>query len=449
MTQKLSNRLQFIVLALAVLFSVTALAQYYFTRGLLIRALAAQLGTWGQELQKELVVSGSWDLHGFRQAFPAAPDYYVVADDGLIVDVQGFVPGLLPKVTIPAWQVYDEPTTVQSSVGEGWMLFGRRLRDGIVLLGVDASLDVNGAPARLRKNAEQFGSTVADALQVKRRNIDSDMDYAVIDDSGELRQAVGGIPLTTNRNAVAETLAGGPLVYVHGEPYFLHPVAVHDDKLRNGGTIVVFKNIRVEQQMLWWTVVFNVGIAASCWAVTAALIALHSYRLRGSRLSCEEAYAQEECQTVEFKSSLRWDHKQQKASKEVEGAVTKTVAAFLNTDGGTLLIGVNDKKLVLGLESDYRTLTQKPNRDGLELTLQQRLTEAIGPNLYARNVRVGFCQIDGKDICIIAVRAAQKPVFVQEATASGRTDTLYVRVGNATKALSVKDALAYAEERWG
>jgi hypothetical protein len=448
-TQKFSNRLQFIVLALAVLFSITAFAQYYFTHGLLIRAVTEQLDTWGQELAKELGVADRWDLHGFRRASSAAPDYYIVANDGLIVDVQGFAPGLLPKVPPPSWPVYDEPTIVRSSVDEEWTLFGKRLRDGIVLLGIAVASDVNDAPTRLKENASQFGTTVDAALRVKRRNVDPDIDYAVVDDSGELRQMVGGIPLTTNRSAISETLGRGPLVYVGSDPYFLYPVPVRNEKSEDVGTIVLLRNIRAEQQMLWWAVIFNVGLAAFCWVVTAGLIALHSYRLRGRRLSCEEAYAQEECQTVEFKSSLRWDYKQQKSNKEVEWAVIKTVAAFLNTEGGILLIGVDDKKVVLGLEPDYQTLTQKPNKDGFELALQQRLTDAIGPKLYARNVRVGFCQIDGKDICIVAVRPAQKPVFVQDTTPTGRTDTLYVRVGNATKPLSVKDALAYADERWG
>jgi predicted HTH transcriptional regulator len=80
----------------------------------------------------------------------------------------------------------------------------------------------------------------------------------------------------------------------------------------------------------------------------------------------------------------------------MEGAVIKTVAAFLNTDGGVLLIGVNDRKQVLGLEADYKTLTTKPNKDGFELALQQVLSKAIGADFYVRDVRVGFCNMDGK-----------------------------------------------------
>ena len=152
-------------------------------------------------------------------------------------------------------------------------------------------------------------------------------------------------------------------------------------------------------------------------------------------ISCEEAYASDEGQSIEFKSSLRWDYQKEEVNRELEASVVKTVAAFLNADGGVLLIGVNDRKQVLGLHRDYTTLKEKPNKDGWELHLQQVLTSAFGSEFYARNVRVGFCKFGDKDVCIVTVSRSRKPVFVQEATRSGRTDTLYVRVGNSTKAL--------------
>jgi hypothetical protein len=62
-----------------------------------------------------------------------------------------------------------------------------------------------------------------------------------------------------------------------------------------------------------------------------------------------------------------------------------------------LLIGVDDKKKVLGLEGDYKTLKEKPKKDGFELTLQQTPTKAVGSYAYVRDVRIGFCDIDDKE----------------------------------------------------
>ena len=53
---------------------------------------------------------------------------------------------------------------------------------------------------------------------------------------------------------------------------------------------------------------------------------------------------------VEFKSSARWDIREAQPSKLIEDAVVKTVAAFLNTDGGTLRLGIGPYSGVVGRE---------------------------------------------------------------------------------------------------
>ena len=61
--------------------------------------------------------------------------------------------------------------------------------------------------------------------------------------------------------------------------------------------------------------------------------------------------------TVEFKSSLRWDRRQEHVNKGLERAVIKTLAGFLNAEkGGTLLVGVDDAGGAVGIAVDYNTL---------------------------------------------------------------------------------------------
>ena len=59
--------------------------------------------------------------------------------------------------------------------------------------------------------------------------------------------------------------------------------------------------------------------------------------------------AQGEGPDLEFKSSFRWDIHQQRANEGLETGVLKTLAAFMNGRGGTLLVGVADDGKVLGL----------------------------------------------------------------------------------------------------
>ena len=68
----------------------------------------------------------------------------------------------------------------------------------------------------------------------------------------------------------------------------------------------------------------------------------------------EEIVANDEDYSVEFKSTARWDLREDKPNKAMEDAVVKTVAGFLNTDGGTLLIGVDNSGNAIGLDHDYQ-----------------------------------------------------------------------------------------------
>ncbi|MFC1932280.1 DUF262 domain-containing protein [Chloroflexota bacterium] len=145
---------------------------------------------------------------------------------------------------------------------------------------------------------------------------------------------------------------------------------------------------------------------------------------------------------VEFKSSIRWDHKLSQVNKVLETIVMKTIAGFLNTNGGTLLIGIDDSKQIIGIEDDYKTL-QKADRDGFELHLNQLVSNSIGKE-RCLNVNVSFHQVDGKDICMIQVELASKPAYVKE----GSESKFYIRTGNQTQPLGIKESIEYIQEHW-
>ena len=91
----------------------------------------------------------------------------------------------------------------------------------------------------------------------------------------------------------------------------------------------------------------------------------------------DEVIANDEDFAVEFKSTARWDIQEGKPNKAMEDAVVKTVAGFLNTDGGTLLIGVGPDRQVVGLDYDYPRV-KPPNGDGFVNWLTTHLNNAIG-----------------------------------------------------------------------
>jgi hypothetical protein len=159
-------------------------------------------------------------------------------------------------------------------------------------------------------------------------------------------------------------------------------------------------------------------------------------------LQIPEMIKRGESAELEFKSSLRWDFQQQAKNKVLEKVIAKTVAGFANAKGGVLLIGVDDEGAVLGLEADYATLS-KGNRDGFELQVTQVLSGALGESVLAF-VTITFHEIDGHDVCQIAVEACDHPVYL----ADGGESALFVRMGNLTKALPVDEAVKYVGSNW-
>lgn len=162
----------------------------------------------------------------------------------------------------------------------------------------------------------------------------------------------------------------------------------------------------------------------------------------------EDLMAAGESQTVEFKSSARYNLHTGGPDPRLEHVIVKAVCGFLNAEGGALLIGVADDGAVLGLDADLSTLGAKANADGYELFLRQ-LLEANLSVTTAATVRVRFPIVEGKLVCAVTVAASGKPVFAK-APKGGDANAMefWVRVGNATKQLYGDDMVEYQDQHW-
>jgi len=149
-----------------------------------------------------------------------------------------------------------------------------------------------------------------------------------------------------------------------------------------------------------------------------------------------------ESSKVEFKSSVRWDVKEQRVNRGLEKVIAKTIAGFFNGEGGYLVIGVDDTGQPLGLDNDLSTL-RKPNLDAFERTLNDIVTKMLGGDLcpYIHTV---FGKMEGKDDAMVIIRPAPRAAYMTD----NNTAVFYVRSGNSTRQLDVKEALTYASKRW-
>ncbi len=155
-----------------------------------------------------------------------------------------------------------------------------------------------------------------------------------------------------------------------------------------------------------------------------------------------QVIAQGEGPLIEFKSSFRWDFQQSKMNRTLETVVLKIIAGFMNSGGGTLLIGVADDKQILGLENDYQTL-KKPNRDGFERAIMTSVSSNLGTDL-CRHIHIIFHVIDNADICRVIVMPSNRPVYLR---LEGKLK-LFVRTGGSTRELNLQEAVEYITTHW-
>jgi len=156
-----------------------------------------------------------------------------------------------------------------------------------------------------------------------------------------------------------------------------------------------------------------------------------------------------ESDRLEFKSSARWNLHTAARDDRIEMVIAKAVAGFLNTEGGTLLIGVNDAGEVVGLANDFAVM-KAPDPDRFELWLRDFLATTLGQNAAAIPI-VDFTEVGVDDaatyVCRVTCPSSPRPVFLRQAKGGGQSE-FWVRTGNSTRQLKVDEAVDYVMVRW-
>lgn len=152
-----------------------------------------------------------------------------------------------------------------------------------------------------------------------------------------------------------------------------------------------------------------------------------------------------ESQTVEFKSTLRIDLKTNKPEKFIEHSVLKTLAAFLNSDGGTLLIGIEDNKNIIGLEPDFNSFSKVDKLDEFQKHFDNLISKSIG-NRFHRYLKVEFPVLDGNIICAISIKEkSEEAVYIIN---DAGQETFYIRRQASTIDLKPSETIKYIQEHW-
>jgi FixJ family two-component response regulator len=157
--------------------------------------------------------------------------------------------------------------------------------------------------------------------------------------------------------------------------------------------------------------------------------------------STKDLISQGENEHVEFKSSIRWDYKTKAEDRSIKLVIAKAIVGFLNAKGGTLLVGIADNGMIVGIEKDLETFPKRSS-DEFQLSLTDIISNYIGVEHLSR-IHPRFESVNNRLICAIVIEKSPNPVFLK-----GDDNKLWVRAGNSTRYLGVKAAMSYIEANW-
>ena len=135
-------------------------------------------------------------------------------------------------------------------------------------------------------------------------------------------------------------------------------------------------------------------------------------------------------------------------NKKLEQVILKTIAAFSNAQGGTLIMGVTDDLDIIGLEYDYKSL-KNGTKDEFELHFRNLIKSSYGIEFSSSNLDVHFPIVDDTEICVIEIKPWHKPLYTKVTDKNGvQSEKFYLRNGNSSPDLPISEVADYVATRF-
>lgn len=147
----------------------------------------------------------------------------------------------------------------------------------------------------------------------------------------------------------------------------------------------------------------------------------------------------EENSYIEFKSTLKWNIKANMPDDKMEYVIFKALTGFLNYEGGTLFIGVENNGNIFGLEHDYSCMRGK-SKDGFLTYFADKIEQYLGKPIFSL-LKINIEKINEKEICIVEIKKSNKPVFFKDSE-------FFIRASASTRQLNMRETQDYIKTHW-
>ncbi|NEX21576.1 ATP-binding protein [Thiorhodococcus mannitoliphagus] len=245
----------------------------------------------------------------------------------------------------------------------------------------------------------------------------------------------------------------GDLIRFHsgGQDWWggFRPLTDDPDAVWIAVTLPVSETISILQSRWHIILVTTLGILGASLALAFVVVRKYSHQLKDlPKLSINRQDPEQDLRYLigsgegphlEFKSTMRMNLHAKTPGKEIELAWLKGVAAFLNTEGGILLLGIADDGTTLGLGAD-----KFENEDKCQLHFKNLLNQHLGPE-YARLVRFFLLDLDELRVGAIECERSDAPVILRD---DKKRELFIIRNGPSNIELPISRALKYIRSRF-
>ncbi|GGD71009.1 RNA-binding domain-containing protein [Lacimicrobium alkaliphilum] len=145
-----------------------------------------------------------------------------------------------------------------------------------------------------------------------------------------------------------------------------------------------------------------------------------------------------ESATVEFKESFSLDVRKGTKEKYIELSALKTIVAFLNTNGGVLLVGVTDAGDIPGIR--YEVERFHKNTDTFLLHFKNKLKQRVGEQNYPY-INHRLVNLGDANVLMVDCKPAKSPCYLD-----GKE--FYVRTNPATDKLEGPQLVEYVQNHF-
>jgi len=152
-----------------------------------------------------------------------------------------------------------------------------------------------------------------------------------------------------------------------------------------------------------------------------------------------------ESETLEFKSTLKWDIRENRSNPSLVLECVKTIAGFLNNRGGILIVGYDDDNdIIYGLEKDYPFTSKKQNYDGWQQYFINQINDKLGKtiNHYFTIEPISY---NGKTLAKIRVQPSPEPVFTKHDNTDGN---FFARIHGQTEKFNPQETQKWISDHF-